>query len=170
MFTRSTVWTLNTQNDLWHPPKIIETIYKIQAIHILTVRSLTPTLLEISHLLGSDLLTSHEPIWPWTSTTNNRDHLLDMKYPNLKYEIRNAYLPCDTGVYLSSFSKFLLCNLFLIPHDLRPSPQIIRIMYSVWAIYMPSMRLLTVILLEIPCLQGFDLSWPQIIFGLHQKL
>ena len=63
-----TFWPLVTPNDLWPPPKTIGIIYSIWPTHTLHMLSLTFTLLEISCLQGFDLLISHDPKWPLTST------------------------------------------------------------------------------------------------------
>ena len=54
----------------------------------------------------------------------------------------------------------------MTPNDLWPPPKTIGIIYSIWAIYRPSMRSLGVSLLEISCTQDFqgltpgDPRWP----------
>ena len=93
---------LVTPINLWPPPKTIEIIYSIWPTHILSMRYLRVTLLEISCLQGFDRLTSGDPKWPLTSTKNNRDHLLNMGNSHGKYEIPHIYPSGDT-VFTSNF-------------------------------------------------------------------
>ena len=159
-----------TSNDLWPPHKTIGIINTIWPTHILNVRSVTFTLLEISCLQGFDLLTSRDPKWPLTSTKNNRGHLLTMANPHTKYEISHTYASLDIvftsnlqGFYHLTFSdlKWPLTStknhrdhlLYMAnPHTKYEIPQ----SYSSWDIVFTKFW-------------PFDLSWPQMTFDLHQK-
>lgn len=142
-FSQSDPW--QTPYELWHP-LTIEFIYLTWAIHVLTVQSLTLTLPEISGLQGSNLLTSHEPKRPLTSTTSDMDNLLYETSPLLTY----LDIP-----FLQAVFKFKLFNLSLNPNELWPTSKI-NILNIDHLYATVCMRIFKVILVEI----SFTRFWP----------
>ena len=73
----------------------------------------------------------------------------------------NTYIYCIWNLSKLPTLRYCVNKIFRLwplvtPDDLWPPPKTIGIIYSIWAIYLPSMRSLGVTLLEISCLQGFD--------------
>ena len=86
--------------------KTIGIIYAIWPTHILHMKSLKFTLLEISCFQCFDLLTSCDLKWPLTSTKNDRDHLRNRANPHKKYEIPHIYPSWD--IMFTRFWPFYL--------------------------------------------------------------
>ena len=159
-----------TPNDICPPQKTIGIIYSIWPSITPNMTLVTLTLLEISCLQGFDLLTSHDPKWPLTSTKNDRDHLLYKANQHTKYDISNIYPSWDIvftsnlqGFYhfTSSDLKWRVTSMknhrdhllnMANPHTKYEIPHI----YPTWDIVFTRFW-------------PFDLSWPQMTFDLHQK-
>lgn len=122
------------------------------------MRLLRVNLLEILCLQSFDILTSGEHRWPLTWTNGGNPPVWD-----------RSVIP---------FLRESICNLFTIwhmvtQHDLSPPTNTIENIKSIWAICMPSMKLLRVILLgycAYKVLIRLLISGnPKITFGMYQN-
>ena len=87
--------------------------------------------------------------WLQISTKIGRGHLQAMAHLFKKYKTPTMY-PCWVIVFTSFFTFWPLVT----PNDLWPPPKTIGIIYSIWPTHTPNMRLVTLTLLEISCLQA----------------
>ena len=96
------LWPLATAHDLWPPPKAIPSNYYRASMGEVWESFVFPLLRYC--LQGFQIITFHDLKWPLTSTKNDRDLLLNMGHPLVKYEIHPC-LPSWDNVF-TKFSDF----------------------------------------------------------------
>ena len=94
-------------NDLWPSPQTIGFFYSMWCTYIPHMRSVQASMLEISCLQGFHNLTTVDPKWPLTSTTNNRLLLLNVMHLHTTYEICPSFHAWD--IVFTRFSQFDPC-------------------------------------------------------------